>query len=100
MKQKSLSNNSELKEEEERSDWLLANPGAIGSRCVAGLLGGTYERCRGESTGLTYIIVAPDEKLTFGLKSWSRGQKSQDASVACSGGVSAVMGSSGLDSHR
>ena len=77
----------------------MANPGAIWSRCVAGLLRGTCERCRGESTGLTHIVVAPDEKLTFGLKSWSRGQKSQDASLSCSGGVSAVMGSSDLDIH-
>jgi len=33
------------------------------------------------------------------LKSWSRGQKSQAASAICSGGVSAVMGSSDLDAH-
>ena len=82
-----------------RSVWLKANPGAIGSRCVAQLLQGTYARCGGVSTGLTHILVAPDEWLTVGLKSWSRGQKSQDASTACSGGVSAVIGSSDLNAH-
>ena len=75
------------------------NPGAIGSRCDAGLLRGTCERCRGESTDQTTISVVTDEVLTFGLKSWSRGQKSQAASSVCSGGVSAVMGSSDLDGH-
>ena len=75
------------------------NPGAIGSRCDAGLLRGTYERCRGELTDQTTINVVTDEMLTFGLKSWSRGQKSQAASAICSGGVSAVMGSSDLDAH-
>ena len=74
-------------------------PGAIGSRCDAGLLRGTYERCRGESTDQTTINVVTDEVLTFGLKSWSRGQKSQAASAVCSGGVSAVIGSSDLDGH-
>ena len=77
----------------------VGNPGAIGSRCDAGLLRGTYERCRGESTDQTTINVVTDEVLTFGLKSWSRGQKSQAASAVCSGGVSAVMGSSDLDGH-
>ena len=77
----------------------VGNPGAIGSRCDAGLLRGTYERCRGESTDQTTISVVTDEVLTFGLKSWSRGQKSQAASAVCSGGVSAVMGSSDLDGH-
>ena len=77
----------------------VGNPGAIGSRCDAGLLRGTYERCRGESTDQTTINVVTDEMLTFGLKSWSRGQKSQAASAVCSGGVSAVMGSSVLDGH-
>jgi hypothetical protein len=33
------------------------------------------------------------------VESWSRGQKSQRASSACSGGVSAVMGSSDFDAH-
>ena len=62
---------------EERGSKHLAggNPGAIGSRCDAGLLRGTYERCRGESTDQTTIIVITDEVLTFGVKSWSRGQK-------------------------
>ena len=74
-------------------------PGAILSRCEAGLLRGTYERCRGVSTDQTHISVVTDEMLTIGLKSWSRGQKSQAASAICSGGVSAVIGSSDLDEH-
>jgi len=36
-------------------------PGAITSRCWAGLLRGTYERRRGESTVLTYCSVVTDE---------------------------------------
>ena len=75
------------------------NPGAIWTRCEAGLLRGTYEQCRGVSTDQTHISVVTDEVLTVGLKSWSRGQKSQAASAICSGGVSAVMGSSDLDAH-
>ena len=51
------------------------------------------------STDQTTNSVVTDEVLTFGLKSWSRGQKSQAASAVCSGGVSAVMGSSDLDAH-
>ena len=51
------------------------------------------------STDQTHISVVTDEALTVGLKSWSRGQKSQAASAMCSGGVSAVMGSSDLDAH-
>ena len=51
------------------------NPGTIGARCDVGLLRGTYERCRGESTAQTTISVITDEVLTFGLESWSRGQK-------------------------
>ena len=82
-----------------RSVWLQAYPGAIGTRCGASLRKGTYERRKGESTGLTHIFVAPDEMLTFGLKSWSRGQKSQDASTTYSGGVSTVIGTSDLDVH-
>ena len=73
------------------------HPGAIGSRCEAALLRGTYERCRGESTGLTLFVVAPDESLTNGWKLLEQGPGSQSASGACSGGVSAVMGSSDLD---
>ena len=51
------------------------------------------------STDQTHISVVTDEALTVGLKSWSRGQKSQAASAICSGGVSAVIGSSDLDAH-
>ena len=49
------------------------------------------------STDQTSTVVVTDEVFTFGLKSWSRGQKSQAASAICSGGVSAVIGSSDLD---
>ena len=82
--------------QEGRSVWLKA-PGAIGSRCEAALLRGTYERCREESTGLTLFVVASDESLTNGWKLLEQGPESQSASGACSGGVSAVMGSSDLD---
>ena len=75
------------------------HPGAMGSRCEATLLRGTSERCRGESTGLTLFIVAPDELLTNGWKLLEQGPESQSASAICSGGVSAVMGSSDLDVH-
>ena len=77
----------------------MANPGAIGSRCEATLLRGTYERCREESTGLTLFVVAPDELLTDGWKLLEQGPESQSASALCSGGVSAVMGTSDLDEH-
>ena len=49
------------------------------------------------STDQTTINVVTDEVLTFGLKSWSRGQESQAASAVCSGGVSTVNGFSNLD---
>ena len=75
------------------------HPGAMGSRCEATLLRGTSERCRGESTGLTLFVVAPDELLTNGWKLLEQGPESQSASAICSGGVSAVMGSSDLDEH-
>ena len=75
------------------------NPGAIAKRCDARLLQGTYARCRGVWTDQSSTVVVTDELLTFGLKSWSRGQKSQAASALCSGGVSAVIGSSDLDAH-
>ena len=75
------------------------NPGAIANRCDAGLLRGTYARCRGVWTDQSSTVVVTDELLTVGLKSWSRGRKSQAASALCSGGVSAVIGSSDLDAH-
>ena len=75
------------------------HPGAMRSRCEATLLRGTSERCRGESTGLTLFVVAPDELLTNGWKLLEQGPESQSASAMCSGGVSAVMGSSDLDAH-
>ena len=45
------------------------------------------QRCRARRTAHGWV------------ESWSRGQKSQRASSACSGGVSAVMGSSDVDAH-
>ena len=46
---------------------------------------------------MTLFVVAPDESLTNGWKLLEQGPESQSASGACSGGVSAVMGSSDLD---
>ena len=46
---------------------------------------------------MTLFVVAPDELLTNGWKLLEQGPESQSASVTCSGGVSAVMGSSDLD---
>ena len=45
------------------------------------------QRCRARRTAHGWV------------ESWSRGQKSQLASRACSGGVSAVMGTSDFDAH-
>ena len=36
-------------------------PGAITSKCWVGLLPGIYERCKAESTDLTYSSVVTDE---------------------------------------
>ena len=92
-----LSKNSELKEEG-RSGWLVATLGPLGPGVKRDSFGAprTAEESR--------LIRRPSvsslrEVLTVGLKSWSRGQKSQAASAICSGGVSAVMGSSDLDAH-
>ena len=63
------------------------------------LLGHLDGWCRGVSTDQTHISVVTDEVITVRLKSWSRDQKSQAASAICSGGVSAVMGSSYLDEY-
>ena len=46
---------------------------------------------------MTLFVVAPDELLTNGWKLLEQGPESQFASAICSGGVSAVMGSSDLD---
>ena len=46
---------------------------------------------------MTLFVVAPDESLTNGWKLLEQGPESQSASGVCSGGVSAVMGSSDLD---
>ena len=48
---------------------------------------------------MTLFVVAPDEWLTYGWKLLEQGPESQSASAFCSGGVSAVMGSSDLDAH-
>ena len=45
------------------------------------------QRCRARRTAHGWV------------ESWTRGQKSQLASRACSGGVSAVMGTSDFDTH-
>ena len=72
-------------------------PGAIWSRCEAGLLRGTYERCRGESTVLTHISVITDEALTVGWKLLEQGPKSQATSETCSVGPSSLIDASDLD---
>ena len=72
-------------EREGRSVWLVATLGPLGPG-VKWSLCGAPGRCRGVSTDQTTISVVTDEVFTFGLKSWSRGQKSQAASAVCSGG--------------
>ena len=47
---------------------LVANPGAIRARCETSFPAGAPQRCRGKSTGLTLNVVAPDGRLTDGLK--------------------------------
>ena len=47
---------------------LVANPGAIATRCETSFPAGAPQRCRGKSTGLTLSVVAPDGRLTDGLK--------------------------------
>ena len=49
------------------------------------------------STDQTTIFVVTDEALTVGWKLLEQGPESQAASAICSGGVSAVIGSSDLD---
>ena len=46
----------------------MANPGAIATRCETSFPSGAPQRCRGKSTGLTLSVVAPDGRLTDGLK--------------------------------
>ena len=46
----------------------MANPGAIATRCETSFPAGAPQRCRGKSTGLTLSVVAPDGRLTDGLK--------------------------------
>ena len=47
---------------------LVANPGAIATRCETSFPAGAPQRCGGKSTGLTLSVVAPDGRLTDGLK--------------------------------
>ena len=47
---------------------MVANPGAIATRCETSFPAGAPQRCRGKSTGLTLSVVAPDGRLTDGLK--------------------------------
>ena len=47
---------------------LVANPGAIATRCETSFPARAPQRCRGKSTGLTLNVVAPDGRLTDGLK--------------------------------
>ena len=47
---------------------MVANPGAIATRCETSFPAGAPQRCRGKSTGLTLNVVAPDGRLTDGLK--------------------------------
>ena len=84
--------------EESRSDWLVATLGPWDPGVMQISYGATThdaEECR----LIRRPSVITDEMLTFGLKGWSRGQKSQAASTSCSGGVSAVIGSSDLVGH-
>jgi hypothetical protein len=46
----------------------VANPGAIATRCETSFPTGAPQRCGGKSTGLTLSVVAPDGRLTDGLK--------------------------------
>ena len=50
-------------------------PGAITSRCWADFLRGTYERCRGESTVLTYAVSSQTSSPRLGGNCWSRDLK-------------------------
>ena len=92
MKRNALSKNSELKEKG-RSVWLEATLGPLGPGVKQNPYGAPNHGAEECPTDQTHISVVTDAVLTVGLKSWSRGQKSQAASAMCSGGVSAVMGS-------
>ena len=70
--------------EEEGRSWLVATLGPFGPGVKRDSCGALDGRCRGVSTDQTHISVVTDEVLTVGLKSWSRGQKSQAASEICS----------------
>ena len=78
----------------------LVAPGAIESRGVADEAPGHLWRCKLECR-LAWRSVDAYQRtsLTDGLKLLEQGPERQDASAVCSGGVSAVMGSSDLDGH-
>jgi hypothetical protein len=48
---------------------------------------------------LTYIVVAPDERITIGKKLLEQGPERQSASKACWVGPSSVMNASDLDGY-
>ena len=91
-------NPSTSEQREGRSIWLKA-PWGHDVQVLGRSPAGHLERCRGESTDQTHSVVVTDEKPTHGWKLLEQGPESQSASLICSGGVSAVMGSSDLDEH-
>ena len=78
---------------------LVANPGAIRSRCETSFPAGAPQRCRRKVDWVDAQRCRARRTAHGWVESWSRGQKSQLASRACSGGVSAVMGTSDFDAH-
>ena len=89
-------NPSTSEQREGRSIWLKA-PWGHDVQVLGRSPAGHLERCRGESTDQTHSVVVTDEKPTHGWKLLEQGPESQSASLICSGGGSAVMGSSDLD---
>ena len=80
----------------EVSGFRFLGPFSPGVRLVS-LLRSTYERCRGESTDLTYSSVVTDEEPTVGWKLLEQGPKSQATSENCSVGPSSLIDASDLD---
>ena len=62
-------------------------------------LRGTWHGANGVPIGVTFRSPRQKTSLTDGWKLLEQGPESQAASALCSGGVSAVMGSSDLDGH-
>jgi len=56
------------KKKKSEATGLVANPGAIATRCETSFPSRAPQRCGGNSTGLTLCFVAPDERFTDGLK--------------------------------